>query len=328
MAFSQARRLDRELVDTPGVNSYETTSPIKKPGGRFANTFLKSIFDPKNANPGPNSYNTEVPVEKRSRGITFVTGKAGSSLISTEVTPGPNSYDIKFIHEYKPNRLKRLKSASLRSASKRDSEFTKMTPGPGIGKYNIVSGDAWDQEKNYNKEIHTFGPEKDRFANSFHGNLAVIRSIPGPGKYHPELIVKPVQATLGGRRSKYIGKQNEIGVKPHTFGADKDRFKNSVYGPLVDIARIPGVGEYDVGYSMDYLYKAEFMRSPSRDGTRVPGTRPTSHLGNRPPAPPRVRTADSNNRRASRPNATSGLPPTRPGTSSSRQGLTSPIRGR
>ena len=119
-------------------------------------TFLKSIFEPKNKNPGPNSYDLEVPVEKRSQGIKFVTGKAGSSLIPTEITPGPNAYAVRYASEYKPSRLKSLNSACLRSASKRDSEFTKMTPGPGIGKYNIISEDAWDQPKNVNKEIHTF----------------------------------------------------------------------------------------------------------------------------------------------------------------------------
>ena len=184
-----------------------------------------------------------------------MTGKAGSSLLPTEITPGPNSYQIKNIKEYKPQRIKKLNSASLRSESRRDSEFTKMTPGPGIGKYSIAGQDAWDKPKNLNRNIHTFGPIKDRFANSFQGNMDVIREIPGPGKYHPELIVKPKTATIGGRKSKYLGKQNEIGVKPHTFGADKDRFKDSMYGRLSDIAKIPGTGSYDVGYSLDYLYK-------------------------------------------------------------------------
>lgn len=296
MAFSKARRLDIDLQDSPGVNSYNTTSPINKPGGRFGRVFLKSIFEPKNKHPGPNSYDLEVPVEKRSQGIKFVTGKAGSSLLPTEITPGPNTYAVRYASEYKPSRLKRLNSASLRSASKRDSEFAKMTPGPGIGKYNIISEDAWDQPKNMNREIHTFGADKDRFANSFLGNMAVIKEIPGPGKYHAELIVKPASAPLGGRKSKYLGKQNEIGLKPHTFGADKDRFKDSVYGRLSDIARIPGVGEYDVSYSLDYLYKAEFMRSPSRDGSRIPGKRPTSHVGASPPAPMRVKSPSSRSR--------------------------------
>lgn len=283
MAFSKSRRLDRDLIDTPGVNSYDITrNSLRSSGGKFSNVFLKSIFDPRNNNPGPNSYETEVPVEKRTQGIKFVTGKAGSSLLPTEVTPGPNSYQIQETREYKPPRLKKLNSASLRSNSRRDSEFTKMTPGPGIGKYSIAGNDAWDQKPNLNKNIHTFGPIKDRFANSFQGNMKVIGEVPGPGKYHPELVIKPKKAPLGGRKSKYLGKQNEIGVKPHTFGADKDRFKDSMYGRLSDIAKIPGTGEYDIGYSLDYLYKAEFMRSPSRDG-RNPHKRPSTNVGRRPP---------------------------------------------
>lgn len=291
MAFSQARRLDRELLSTPGVNSYDISSgqgkTLKSNGGKFSNVFLKSIFHPRNDHPGPNSYDTEVPVEKRTTGIKFVTGKAGSSLLPADQTPGPNSYQIKPIKEYKPPRIRKLNSASLRSASRRDSEFSKKTPGPGIGKYSVAGADPFLIPKNRNRDIHTFGPEKDRFANSFQGNMAKIREVPGPGKYHPELIVKPMTAPTGGRKSKYLGKQNEIGVKPHTFGADKDRFKDSMYGRLSDIAKIPGTGSYDVGYSLDYLYKAEFMRMPSRDG-RVPGSRPTTHVGNRPPTAKRV----------------------------------------
>ena len=51
---------------------------------------------------------------------------------------------------WQPPRLRHLQSASIRSNSKRDSEFTKMTPGPGIGKYIITTENKWSQAKNIN----------------------------------------------------------------------------------------------------------------------------------------------------------------------------------
>jgi hypothetical protein len=47
-------------------------------------------------------------------------------------------------------------------------------------------------------------------------------------------------------KTMYLGKQNEIGNKPHTMGADKDRFKNSIYGRLDLAAESPGVGQYNL----------------------------------------------------------------------------------
>jgi hypothetical protein len=247
MAFGKSAKLPRELCGVPGVNSYEINHG--KPGGLgFSRVELKSQFDKQNNNPGPNSYQLETDVSKRTRGTKFVQGGSRTPYgPDRPPIPGPNSYSVN--HGYVPKLLRKQQSASFRSASRRDSEFSKMGVGPGIGKYVLPTLNDWSKEPNTNPEIHTFGPIKDRFANSFQGPLAVYAAVPGPGQYNTigmsPFALKPKTAP-GSKRSKYLGKQNEIGNKPHTFGADKDRFKDSVYGRLDLIALAPGVGAYNL----------------------------------------------------------------------------------
>ena len=51
--------------------------------------------------------------------------------------------------------------------------------------------------------------------------------------------------TAGNYRGRYLGKQNDSRAPAlHTFGADKDRFKNSFCGRLDLAALIPGPGSY------------------------------------------------------------------------------------
>jgi hypothetical protein len=266
MKFNKAEKLPFELNTNPGVQSYDISGAGKKvSGGRFNHSHLKSIFDPKNDYPGPNSYVTEQDVSKRQRGVRFVTGKKVSSMDLGHEVPGPNAYQTKPTYAYCPAHMRRLNSASLRSGTRRDSEFSKRTPG-AAKYYSLPTGNRWDIPKNFNKDIHTFGPIKDRFANSFQGNMAEVEAIPGPGAYM-QILQKPEQASEGGRRSKYVGKQNEIGKRFHTMGADKDRFKNSIYGRLDLIAAIPGVGSYDVHHA--HLVK-------SRPSTIANSSRPHS----------------------------------------------------
>jgi len=56
MSFGQEMRLKRELVDTPGVNSYDAYGTAKPKGLGFSSVELKSIFDKRTGTPGPNSY--------------------------------------------------------------------------------------------------------------------------------------------------------------------------------------------------------------------------------------------------------------------------------
>ena len=87
--------------------------------------------------------------------------------------------------------------------------------------------------------------------------MKVAASVPGPGFYsaahksfqrtRQQLPEEPgMKMYKSFRGQKIMGKQNEIGLKPHTFGADKDRFKDSAYGRLDLIAQLPGVGEYNI----------------------------------------------------------------------------------
>ena len=266
MSFGSEMRLKRELVDTPGVNSYDIYGKQQPKGLGFSSVELKSIFDKRTCTPGPNSYDLETDVSTRTRSCRFVTSKQERTPFDKPKNiPGPNSYIIQLPGQ--PKRMRNLRSASIRSATRRDSEFSKDNGGPGIGKYVLQTANKWAQAKNLNPELHTFGPIKDRFANSFQGNMAVAGAVPGPGMYtfdqsfqrrRQELPEKEGQRLykLPGKQKRFLGKQNEKGVKPHTFGADKDRFKDSMYGRLDLIAEAPGVGEYDTA-------RADFKTSRS-----------------------------------------------------------------
>lgn len=256
MTFGKEPKLPQELIDTPGVNSYNIYGPKKPAGLGFSKIKLKSIFDKRTNVPGPNSYNLETDVSTRTRSVRFVTSKQERTPFDKpKPIPGPNSYIIQMPGQ--PKRLRNLRSASMRSSTRRDSEFTKMGVGPGIGKYVLNTVNKWSIPKNTNPELHTFGPIKDRFANSFQGNMARAASVPGPGSYKFDVSFQRTRQQLpenegqklyklAPQGKRFLGKQNEVGVKPHTFGADKDRFKDSMYGRLDLIAEIPGVGEYSI----------------------------------------------------------------------------------
>ena len=259
--FGKDQKLKLELIDTPGVNSYDIYGPKQPKGLGFSKVKLKSIFDKRTCTPGPNSYNLEVDVSKRTRGTRFVTSKQDrSNFLRLSNIPGPNSYIIQLPGQ--PKLMRNLRSASMRSSTRRDSEFSKMGVGPGIGRYVLQTENKWSIPKNTNPDLHTFGPIKDRFADSncFQGDMARAASVPGPGMYKFDKSFQRVRQLLPEREGqrlyklagknqkgkRFLGKQNELGVKPHTFGADKDRFKDSVYGRLDLIAEAPGVGEYDI----------------------------------------------------------------------------------
>jgi len=251
--FGKSPKLRWELDENPGVNSYDVYGPQPAKGLGFSKVKLKSIFDTRPGIPGPNSYNLEVDVSKRTRGCRFVQSRAERTPFDKpQPVPGPNSYIVQLPRE--APRLRHLRSASFRSESQRDSEFGKTGPGPGIGRYVLQTANKWAQPKNFNPLIHTFGPIKDRFSNSFQGDLAMAAAVPGPGMYavNKQSFQRSRQPTpVPGRRmcktpQGYLGKQNEVGNKPHTMGADKDRFKNSIYGRLDLAAESPGVGEYNL----------------------------------------------------------------------------------
>jgi hypothetical protein len=74
--------------------------------------------------------------------------------------------------------------------------------------------------------------------------------VPGPQRYFTDNMLEeyfPAKSlrSSGTYRGKYMGKLQAAKAKaPHTFGADLDRFKDSVYGRLDLIAQIPGPGTY------------------------------------------------------------------------------------
>jgi len=98
-------------------------------------------------------------------------------------------------------------------------------------------------------DYHWSKSQYDRF-----GNLGKDNYVPGPERYfNPPLeaaISKQRQSlrSMGTYRGPYLGKQSESVTSTHGFdGGIKERFKNSFYGSLDNVAQLPGPGQYFEG---------------------------------------------------------------------------------
>ena len=92
---------------------------------------------------------------------------------------------------------------------------------------------------------------------------------------------------VGGPAPKPVGKQNEIpSATLHTFGADKDRFKDSIYGRL-DLQELqPGPGAYDLRDSFVVPTSIEANRCTSAFRSLSPNRQSTLKApANRTPGP-------------------------------------------
>jgi len=291
--FSQVDRFIEPYNEVPGPAAYceDINRPKTMSGGRIGNAVLPSSLAPLNNNPGPNSYRVQDDVSKRCRGLRFKGGGKGRQPFpNPPPTPGPNAYRLRYPHEYVPPRVKKKSMGSFASRSKRDSFIGKVPDGPGIGKYSVPTGNRWELPSfvRLPPGFHTFGANVSRYL--YMGNLNHAASIPGPGSYELKGIgvQRPSTAGLdpaeGGRHlissrsaPRLLGKQFEKGVMPeHTFGADKDRFKDSAFGRLDLIAKIPGPCAYDV------VQAREALESRAAAGATV---RPLSPLQQRPTSP-------------------------------------------
>jgi len=134
-----------------------------------------------------------------------------------------------------PAMLKKPTSA-FSSESRRDS-FIKFSDVPGPGEYSIKEGAT--------KVDHTFAWSKSKAKRGYEIDMALLASSPIDMSAIDKARIS--MRTAGNYRGKYLGKQNASRAPAmHTFGADKDRFKNSFCGRLDLIAQIPGPGTYSL----------------------------------------------------------------------------------
>ena len=240
-------------------------------GNAFISTEAKIAYPKDNGVPGPGAYKLPDLGEGIQSGIKFGNGNKVSSLGNGDKSiPGPNAYKVKGAHEqiwsyYCKNKT----SAALCSNSSRDSymQFDKSLPGPGT--YNV--------DPNANTVQKQFAWSKSKTQRN--DDLTRDNGLPGPGSYFKtrplskqtrrgggtakadfdmEAIdeARKSMRTAGNYRGRYLGKQNDSRAPAlHTFGADKDRFKNSFCGRLDLAALIPGPGSYklpDLGAAVPY----------------------------------------------------------------------------
>lgn len=277
--FGTGDRFIEPYSETPGPSAYDVSkSSFKLTTGRIGCSKLVSSIAPRNFFPGPCSYVQEEDLSKRVRGPRFQQGGPSHDPFGKPPpTPGPNSYtNIK--HEFFPIRLKRMKSASMASNSKRDSFIGKVTVGPGIGKYSVPTGNKWELPANFHKlrpkDFHTFGARTSRYV--YVGDLKHSASVPGPGAYELHGFgIRPRTSGSECGRPRVLGKQFETGIKVPTFGADKGT-RDTWAGPLHLKKLEPGPNQYDVVAALGHL------ESQCAAGA---SSRPVSPLQSRPTSP-------------------------------------------
>ena len=159
--------------------------------------------------------------------------------------PGPNAYPVKAAFEQVYSAYMESKPmGTFLSKSDRGSYLQMLSDAPGPGRYSI--------DKGSNQVLKTFAWSKSKVKKA---NLYPDNGLPGPGAYlnndefdREELDrIRNSMRTAGSFRGRYVGKQqSERAPALHTFGADKDRFKNSFCGRLDLKALIPGPGQYEL----------------------------------------------------------------------------------
>ena len=238
-------------------------------GPGFISTGVKIQYPQDNGVPGPAAYKLPELGEGIEAGIRFGNGTKKSYLDTCydKAIPGPNAYPVKDeYYQVWSHYMKDKPMAAMCSKSNRESFLQRDDSIPGVGEYNV--------DPNANTVQKQFAWSKSKTQRN--DDLTRDNGNPGPGSYFQ---TRPLSKqgprggvsakdfdmddidrsrkslrSAGSYRGKYLGKQNER-RKPasHTFGADKDRFKNSFCGRLDLAALIPGPGAYklpDLGQGM------------------------------------------------------------------------------
>lgn len=236
---------------TPGPCSYDiyqgTLSVPPEGEGRPMTAFIPSgngrvPFPPPNKVPGPAAYHIHPdpgtsPLLRYKPSATFESKSKRESFIQINDVPSAAKYKP---HLVSPNALssppRRIRTMNGDLAPP-PGEAPRHTPGSPIplSEPKIpLKGDIVFYKSTYT-----------RFQ-----DIGKDNKVPGPQQYFTDSMEEDYfpEKTLrscGTYHGKYVGKlQSEKRRPPHTFGADLDRFKDSVYGRLDLKAQIPGPGTY------------------------------------------------------------------------------------
>lgn len=247
-------RFDDPPNKNPGVGTYEinrsfiikTPSDSKK-GNYSSKTKRESFLGPDSGVPSPMHYKVATYDMANARNaVPFSPSGINKGKVPWPdplPIPGPAAYKTKASNQYGYSPfIVQKKSATFCSTTGRDSFFDQQSPAPGPAKYQVL-GRTFEGKHDLEWSRSTF----TRFQDIDRDN-----GVPPSTRYFDEsndLVKKKSLESLrsvGNFPRKLKGKQNEKpSVALHTFGADKDRFKNSVYGRLDLKAQIPAPGHYD-----------------------------------------------------------------------------------
>lgn len=247
-------RFDGGVDKNPGVGAYEidrsfiirTPSDSKK-GNYASKTKRQSFLGNDQGVPSPMHYKVaSFDMSNAKNAVPFSPSGMSKGKVPWPdplPIPGPAAYKTKAAGQYgySPFVVDK-KSASFCSTTGRNSFFDQQSPAPGPAKYDIL-GQTFEGKHDL---------EWSRSTGIRFENMGPNNGVPPPTRYFDEAndLVRAKSRdslrTSGDFSGKLKGKQNERpSATIHTFGADKDRFKNSTYGRLDLAALIPAPGHYD-----------------------------------------------------------------------------------
>jgi hypothetical protein len=229
------------------------------------------------------SFSDSPPKSKRRPTTSFIaSGNGRIPFPPPNSNPGPSDYYINF----DPGRsqiLLKKESATFSSVTDRNSVFDQVTVAPPPGKYRVEKADKFFKKAEGDIDWSRGGAREERFNHIGKDNHVPPPNTYFPTPYFNPATTSSSGQTLtsdgmhmspkrhnsglasldvggnnlaedsvrslrsvGNYRGKLKGKLNERPATTHTFGADKDRFKNSAFGRLDLIAEIPGPGTYNL----------------------------------------------------------------------------------
>lgn len=263
------------------INHDPGRSPIltRKRSATFESvTTRDSFFDKMSPAPGPGKYKSE-----RANKLVFPANSAGdidmrkNSVVDRfdhigkdNQVPGVHAYFQRpYIDPHNPPSTPSSPASRSRPGTSHSTSSPSLLPGLGSGVVNGgasgVFSEAFGERPSSpatRKVLVRTGSTTSYVLNE--GELDLC-------SHHYNNDKKPSLRTVGNFRGRHLGKMNQVPIVTHTFGADKDRFKNSVFGRLDLAAQIPGPGTYD--YPLTLEVEAKKLKDRARTASEA--VRPT-----------------------------------------------------